>query len=66
MKRRNRDEELIDVILSDCATLAKRIDRFGTTERSFVFDRSEEGELAYDAIMSLVYRIAEDAPPPFR
>ena len=61
MKRRKRDEELIDVILSDCATLARRIDRFEATEYSFVFDRSDEGELAYDAIMSPVYRIAEDA-----
>ena len=61
MKRRKRDAELIDVILSDCETLAKRIDHFGSTESSFVCDRSEEGELAYDAIMSPVYRIAEDA-----
>lgn len=61
MKRRKRDAELIDVILSDCETLTKRIDHFGSTESSFVCDRSEEGELAYDAIMSPVYRIAEDA-----
>lgn len=61
MKRRKRDAELIDVILSDCETLTIRIDHFGSTEGSFVCDRSEEGELAYDAIMSPVYRIAEDA-----
>ncbi len=61
MKRRKRDEELIGVILSDCETLARRIDYFDATENSFVSDRSEEGELAYDAIMSPVYRIAEDA-----
>lgn len=58
MKRRKRDEELIGVILSDCETLARRIDYFDDTENSFVSDRSEEGELAYDAIMSPVYRIA--------
>ena len=61
MKRRKRDEELIGVILSDCETPARRIDYFDATENSFVSDRSEEGELAYDAIMSPVYRIAEDA-----
>lgn len=61
MRRRKRDEELIEVILSGCETLAKRIDHFDATENSFVSDRSEEGELAYDAIMSPVYRIAEDA-----
>lgn len=61
MKRRKRDAELIDVILSDCETLTKRINYFGSSESSFVYDRSEEGELAYDAIMSPVYRIAEDA-----
>lgn len=32
MKRRKRDAELIDVILSDCETLTKRIDHFGSTE----------------------------------
>lgn len=31
------------------------------TENSFINDHSEDGELAYDAIMSPVYRIAEDA-----
>lgn len=55
MKRRKRDVELIDTILSDCETLTIRIDHFGSTESSFVCDRSEEGELAYDAIMSPVY-----------
>ena len=52
MRRRKRDEELIAVILTDCETLTRRIERFGTTEYSFVTDRSEDGELAYDAIMS--------------
>lgn len=61
MRRRKRDEELIAVILSDCETLTRRIERFGTTENSFVTDRSEDGELAYDAIMSPVFRIAEGA-----
>ncbi len=28
MKRRKRDAELIDVILSDCETLTKRVDQF--------------------------------------
>lgn len=61
MQRRERDFELISVILDDCETLRKRLARFSATERSFVEDRSDEGELAYDAIMSPVYRIAEDA-----
>lgn len=61
MKRRERDLELIAVILDDCETLRKRLARFSATERSFIEDRSDEGELAYDAIMSPVYRIAEDA-----
>ena len=61
MKRHDRDIELIEVILSDCETLRKRVMRFAMTEDKFVNDRSEDGELAYDAIMSPVYRIAEDA-----
>ncbi len=32
MKRRKRDAELIDFILSDCETLTKRIEHFGSTE----------------------------------
>lgn len=60
MKRHDRDIELIAVILEDCATLERRVQRFDATEESFVSDRSDEGELAYDAIMSPVYRIAED------
>lgn len=32
MKRRKRDAELIDVILSDCETLTKRINYFGSSE----------------------------------
>lgn len=61
MESHERDLDLIDVILSDCEVLKKRLERFGVTEDSFVNDRSEEGELAYDAVMSPVYRIAEDA-----
>ena len=56
-----RDLNLIAIILEDAETMEKRISRFKTTEESFVNDRSEDGELAYDAIMSPVYRIAEDA-----
>lgn len=61
MKPHERDRALIEVILEDFETLEKRLDRFGVTEYSFVNDRSDEGELAYDAVMSPVYRIAEDA-----
>lgn len=61
MKPHSRDRELIAVILDDCALLRRRVAYFSTTEDSFVNDHSEEGELAYDAIMSPVYRIAEDA-----
>ena len=50
MKRRKRDAELIDVILSDCETLTKRIDHFGSTESSFVCDRSEEGALFTESL----------------
>ncbi len=60
MKPHSRDKELIAVILDDCALLRRRVEYFATTEESFVDDHSEEGEIAYDAIMSPVYRIAED------
>lgn len=45
MKRRKRDEELIGVILSDCETLARRIDYFDATENSFVSDRARKVSL---------------------
>lgn len=61
MKPLDRDLGLISAILTDYSTLLKRIERFGMTEKSFVEDRSDDGELAYDAVMSPVYRIAEDA-----
>ena len=61
MKLHSRDAELIAVILDDCRTLEKRLRYFDMTEDAFVNDRTDEGELAYDAIMSPVYRIAEDA-----
>lgn len=61
MESHERDRDLIEVILEDFETLEKRLDRFEVTEFSFVNDRSDEGELAYDAVMSPVYRIAEDA-----
>lgn len=66
MKRRKQDEELIGVILSDCETLARRIDYFDATENSFVSDRSEEGELAYDAIMSPRLQNRRGCTPSFR
>ena len=59
MKPLDRDLGLISAILADHSTLLKRIERFGVTEKSFVEDRSDDGELAYDAVMSPVYRIAE-------
>lgn len=61
MEPHERDLDLIEVILEDCATLNKRLTRFEVTEDTFVNDRSDDGELAYDAVMSPVYRIAEDA-----
>ncbi|HIY82922.1 MAG TPA: DUF86 domain-containing protein [Candidatus Rubneribacter avistercoris] len=61
MKPHERDLALIEIILEDYATLGKRLARFSVTEHSFVNDRSDDGELAYDAVMSPVYRIAEDA-----
>lgn len=61
MEPHERDLDRIEVILADCATLEKRLERFRMTEDSFVNDRSDDGELAYDAVMSPVYRIAEDA-----
>lgn len=61
MKRLERDLDLISVILDDCKVVYARVRRFKTTEESFVNDESEEGALAYDAVMSPVYRIAEDA-----
>lgn len=61
MKQLERDLELIQVILGDCETMRKRVSRFDLTEEKFINDRSEDGELAYDAVMSPVYRIAEDA-----
>ena len=61
MKPLDRDLDLISVIMADYSTMLKRIELFSMTEKSFVEDRSDEGELAYDAVMSPVYRIAEDA-----
>ena len=61
MRQLERDLDLISVMLEDAETLASRIQRFSLDEEKFVCDRSEEGELAYDAVMSPVYRIAEDA-----
>lgn len=61
MKQPERDLDLIDVILQDARTLETRIQRFSLSENSFIEDHSEDGELAYDAVMSPVYRIAEDA-----
>lgn len=61
MKRRERDLDLMEVILDDCAVLSRRVERFRVTRDSFCGDRSEDGEIVYDAVMSPVYRIAEDA-----
>lgn len=61
MEPHERDLALIEAILEDYAALEKRLIRFKVTEESFVNDRSDEGELAYDAVMSPVCRIAEDA-----
>ena len=61
MRRHERDLDLIDVILSDCDVLSYRLERFNMDQCSFSSDKSDEGEIAYDAVMSPVYRIAEDA-----
>lgn len=61
MQQLERDLDLINVILDDAKTLAARIQRFSLDGEKFVNDRSEDGELAYDAVMSPVYCIAEDA-----
>lgn len=61
MKQLERDLDLISVILADADVLAFRVERFSMDAQKFVNDRSDEGELAYDAIMSPVYRISEDA-----
>ncbi len=61
MKPLERDLQLISIILEDASAMKRRIARFAMTEESFVNDHSEDGELAYDAVMSPVYRIAEDA-----
>lgn len=61
MQQLERDLDLISVILDDAKTLAARIQRFSLDGEKFVNDRSDDGELAYDAVMSPVYRIAEDA-----
>ena len=60
MRQLERDLDLISVILEDTRTHASRIERFSLDQEKFVNDRSEDGELAYDAAMSPVYRIAED------
>lgn len=61
MQQLERDLDLISVILDDARTLAARVQRFALDREKFVNDRSDDGELAYDAVMSPVYRIAEDA-----
>ena len=61
MQQHERDLDLIEVILNDACVLESRIKHFGVTEDSFINDHTENGEIAYDAIMSPVYRIAEDA-----
>lgn len=61
MKPLERDLQLISIILEDASVMKRRIARFAMTEESFVNDHSEDGELAYDAVMSPVYRIVEDA-----
>lgn len=61
MLQSDRDADIIDRILEDADVLQQRIKYFSLTEEAFCNDRSFEGELAYDAVMNPVYRIAEDA-----
>ena len=61
MKPLERDRDLAEVILADAEVLKARMARFDMTRERFIDDHSEEGEIAYDAIMSPVFRISEDA-----
>lgn len=61
MKPSDRDAYLVARIIETAKTVEKRIAHFSMTEQDFCEDRSFEGELAYDAVMNPVYRIAEDA-----
>ncbi len=61
MKPLERDLDLIEVITHDCSVLDSRLDYFQMDREHFINDHSPEGEIAYDAIMSPVYRIAEDS-----
>lgn len=61
MKQADRDKALARRICNDARTLELRMAHFSMTKERFCNDRSFEGELAYDAIMNPVYRIAEDA-----
>lgn len=61
MNQHERDLDLIEVILEDAHVLHQRIEHFSMTREMFVNDHTVEGEIAYDAVMSPVFRIAEDA-----
>lgn len=61
MKPLERDRDLTEVILADAQVLESRLAHFDMTRERFIDDHSEEGEIAYDAIMSPVFRISEDA-----
>ena len=61
MQQTDRDRRLIAVILKDIETLQQRIERYGASEDPFKNDFTFEGEVAFDLVMTPVYRIAEDA-----
>lgn len=61
MKPLDRDLDLIEVITHDCSVLSDRLNYFKMDRDHFINDHSPEGEIAYDAIMSPIYRIAEDS-----
>ncbi len=51
MRQLERDLDLISVIIDDARTLTTRIQRFSLDGEKFVNDGSDDGELAYDAVM---------------
>lgn len=57
----DRDMDIMLRIIDDANIIRQRIEYFAMTRESFCDDHSFEGELAYDAVMNPVYRVAEDA-----
>lgn len=60
MLQTERDIALMRVILADYETMLRRIEQYAVSEDSFKNDVSQEGEDAFDLVMTPVYRMAED------